>query len=217
MAEDGTADQPQEPSPTSGNPSKAKAQAGSSFLHRPTAVVTLIGGIVGIISAVIGIVVAVSGDKKPPSADKPDGTVERCMVAHGLERAHEKNEGGTAGTILFRQCTSPVPHGAEADGYAEVSVMSNDGPGQSEAEGMTVADVVRSTCRDVELVYLFDNQGTYVQEEPVTLSKGEIRRVEGGSIWFPANPSQASRFKPGRDESIVMSNGRYKLDSARCV
>ena len=225
--DDGTVDQPKESSRTSGQPSKPKAQEGSSFLHRPTAVVTLISGVVGIASAVIGIVVTFSGDdnsgsEKPPNQAgqvKPDAAaepVEHCMVEHGLERAYEKNEGGTAGTILFRQCSWPAPNGAQTDGYAEVAVTSFDGPGQSEAEGMTVADVVRSTCRDVQLVYLFDNQGTYVQEEPVTLSKGEIRRVEGGSLWFPTSPSEASRFKPGRDESMIMSNGRYKLDSARC-
>jgi len=222
MADDGTAEKRQEPSTTSGNPSKAASRQGSSFLHRPTAIVTLIGGVVGIVSAVIGIVVAISGNDhsangNSPSQDKSDGAVERCMVAHGLERAHEKNEGGTAGTVLFRQCSWPAASGAEADGYGEVAVTSYDGPGTSEAEGMTVADVVRSTCRDVELIYLFDNQGTFVQEEPIRLSKGEIRRVEGGSLWFPQSSSEASRFKPGRDESMVMSNGRYRVDSARCV
>lgn len=211
--DDGAADQPQKASRTDGNP---------SFLHRPTAIVTLVGGVVGIVSAVIGIVVAVSGNDdsgndRPPNQDGPDAAVERCMVAHGLDRAFEKNEGGTAGTILFRQCSWPAPNGAEADGYAEVAVTSYDGPGQSEAEGLTVADVIRSKCRDVQLVYLFDNQGTFEQEEPINLSKGETRRVEGGSLWFPQNQDEASRFKPGRDESIVMSNGRYKLDSARCL
>jgi hypothetical protein len=221
--DDGTADQPREPLRPSGNPSKATSQAGSSFLHRPTAVVTLIAGVAGIASAVVGIVVAFSGNdnsssEKSSGQDKPDAAVERCTVEHGLERAYEKNEGGTAGTILFRQCSlASGQWGAEADGYAEVAVTSYDGPGKSEAEGLTVADAVRSTCRDVELIYLFDNQGTFVQEEPITLSKGEIRRVEGGSLWFPGSPSEASRFKPGRDQSMIMSNHRYMLDSARCV
>jgi hypothetical protein len=139
------------------------------------------------------------------------------MVRHGLDNPREKNEGGTAGTVLFRGCTWPAPAGAEADGYTEIAVTSFDGPGESEAEGMTVANRVRSSCRDVELVYLFNNQGTFVQEDPTIISKGEIRRVEGGSVWIPGNAAEATAFAPRRDESIVMSNGRYKLDSARCL
>jgi hypothetical protein len=220
--DDGTADQPQEPRRTSGNAPQAKSQEASSFLHRPTAIVSLIGGVVGIASAIVGIVVAVSGNddsgsEKPSNQDSSDAAIEHCMLEHGLDNKYEKNEGGTAGTILFRQCSWPAPDGAEADGYAEVAVTSYDGPGDSEAEGLTVADVVRSTCRDVKFVYLFDNQGTFEQEEPIILSKGEIRRVEGGSLWFPRTENEASRFNPGRDESIIMSNGRYLLDSARCV
>jgi hypothetical protein len=127
--DDGTAYQPREPLRPSGNPSKATSQAGSSFLHRPTAVVTLIAGVAGIASAVVGIVVAFSGNdnsssEKSSGQDKPDAAVERCTVEHGLERAYEKNEGGTAGTILFRQCSWPAANGAEADGYAEVAVTS---------------------------------------------------------------------------------------------
>ena len=190
-----------------------------SFLRHPFAIVALSGGVVGlvIISAIVGIVVMTSRKGTAPSQDNAQLAIKDCMVNHGLQRDHEKNEGGTAGTILFRQCSWPAPHGAGGDGYAEVQVTSYDGPGKSEAEGLTVADYVKSACRDTELVYLFNNQGTYVQEQPVTLSKGEIRRVEGGSLWFPANQSEASRFKPGRDESIVMSNRRYKLNSARCI
>jgi hypothetical protein len=82
---------------------------------------------------------------------------------------------------------------------------------------MTVADYISSTCRDIELVYLFDNQGTFVPEEPLLLSKGEIRRVEGGSVWHPSDDREAIEFAPGRDESIVMSNRRYAIDTARCV
>lgn len=96
-------------------------------------------------------------------------------------------------------------------------MTSEAGPGESEAEGLTVADRVRSGCRDVELVYLFDNQGRFEQEEPTVLSKGEIRRVEGGSVWMPRSETEATVFAPGRDESIAMSNTRYKLDSARCL
>lgn len=82
---------------------------------------------------------------------------------------------------------------------------------------MTVADVFTTNCQDIEVKYLFDNMGTFVPEQPFELSKGEVRRVEGGSVWSPSSPREAALYEPGRDESIAMSAGRYELDSARCV
>jgi hypothetical protein len=96
-------------------------------------------------------------------------------------------------------------------------VASKDGPGQSEAEGLTIADVFTTECRDIKVTYLFDNQGTFVVEKPVLLTKGEIRRIEGGSIWQPRTAEEVSIFTLRRDESIVLSKGRYILDSVRCV
>jgi hypothetical protein len=96
-------------------------------------------------------------------------------------------------------------------------LASTLGPGQSEAEGMTVADVFTTFCRDIEVKYLFNNMGTFVPEQPVLLSKGEVRRVEGGSVCSPNSEREDTLYTPGRDESIIMSAGRYQLDSARCV
>jgi hypothetical protein len=64
---------------------------------------------------------------------------------------------------------------------------------------------------------VFNNQATFVPDEPVLLSKGEVRRVEGGSVWNPSDDAEAAEFSHGRDESIVMSNHRYVIDKARCV
>jgi hypothetical protein len=64
---------------------------------------------------------------------------------------------------------------------------------------------------------VFNNQATFVPDEPVLLSKGEVRRVEGGSVWNPSDDAEAAEFSHGRDESIVMSNHRYGIDKARCV
>jgi hypothetical protein len=74
---------------------------------------------------------------------------------------------------------------------------------------MTVADIYTSTCRELEVTYLFSNQGTFVPEQPVRLGKGEVRRVEGGSV-VAGSPQ-------GRDQSIIYSAARYRFDSARCL
>ena len=153
-----------------------------------------------------------------PGNGNSDGTdlVDQCMSEHGMSRPAERRD-VAAGRVLFRACESPPPPGAASDGYTEITVASGPGPGQSEAEGMTVADVFTTSCRDIEVKYLFDNMGTFVTEQPVLLSKGEVRRVEGGSVWSANSEREDALYMPGRDESIVMSAGRYQLDSARCV
>ncbi|HEV7808375.1 MAG TPA: hypothetical protein VGO80_21390 [Solirubrobacteraceae bacterium] len=59
--------------------------------------------------------------------------------------------------------------------------------------------------------------GTFVLEQPVRLTKGEFRRVEGGSIWSSASDREAADLRPDHDQFIVLSAARYKLDSARCL
>lgn len=71
------------------------------------------------------------------------------------------------------------------------------------------ATASRHECPDQEVTYLFDNQVSLVPEQPVRLTKGEVRRVEGGSV--------ATGVEPGRDQFVVLSSLRYTLDGARCV
>lgn len=193
-----------------------KAAAAGAFLQRPVTIVTLIGGFVGIVAAVVGIGVALRGSAPGSGQDEGRSHIENCMVAHGLERALERTD-GASDVVLFRQCNWPAPAGADADGYSEIQVTSRDGPGESEAEELTIADFILSQCRDIEFIYLFNNQGDITREVPVIISKGEVRRVEGGSLWFPEAAIDASGFQPGRGQSIVLSNTRYELDSARCI
>lgn len=110
-------------------------------------------------------------------------------------------------SVRFLGCESPPPPEAGSDGYTEITVASGPGPGQSEAEGMTVADVFTTHCQDLEVKYLFDNMGTFVAEQPFELSKGEARRVEGGSVWSPDDPREATLYEPRRDESMLCQQG----------
>ena len=182
-----------------------------AFLERPVAVVTFVSGVLGIIGALVGLVGIPGGD-----GEDEREKIDACVGDHGLSRPLERTE-VAEGRVLFRGCTWPPPPGAAADGFMEITMSSRDGPGQSEAEGLTVADFFTTSCTDIEVIYLFNNMGTFVPEQPVRLTKGEIRRVEGGSIWFPRNDAEASIFTPGRDQSVVLSNLRYKIDSARCT
>lgn len=184
------------------------------FLHRPVAIVSLIGGILGIVTGAAGVFGLFSSDQ--PSGGGADAKIEQCMAAHGLSNPQTRREMGPD-RLLFRACAWPPPFGAESDGFMEITAVRRSGPGNSEAEGLTAADVVTSECRDLEIVYLFDDMGTFVVDDPIRISKGEIRRVEGGSVWHPRNAREASVYTPRRDEVIVMANERYKLDRVRCI
>ena len=138
------------------------------------------------------------------------------MTAHGLSNSIVRTE-TAPGQVFFRGCVWPPPLGAELDGLTEIAVASLDGPGQSEAEGLTIVDVFTSSCRTIEVRYLFASQGTFSADQPIRLQVGEMRRVEGGSIWMPRNEPEASRFSPRRDQSVILGNTRYELDTARCI
>lgn len=178
------------------------------FLERPLAVVGLLGGILGVVGTSVAIYTGLAGGAASAPTQVASDRVPECVRSHGLATATEKRDAGE-GRWYFRACTWPAPTGAAADGFSEITMAPQPGPGQTEAEGMTEAHVFTSTCRDIEVGYLFNNQGTFVPEQPVRLTKGEARRVEGGSI--------VSTVQPGRDQFVVLSSGRYQLDSARCV
>ncbi len=181
-----------------------------SFLERPLAVVALVGGVLGAVGTVVAIVTslgAVAPDQ--PRDDLAQARVSACVSAHGLTEPSQTQQ-LDEGRWYFRACSWPAPAGAGADGFSEITVFTEAGPGTSEAEGLTVAHVLTSSCRDLEVAYLFESQGTFVPEQPVRLTKGEVRRVEGGSVVPDA-------VRPGRDQFVVLSSGRYQLGSARCV
>jgi hypothetical protein len=191
--------------------SSQKSEARRSFLERPIAIVSLVAGLIGIATGAIALF---GGDDSGEDGGK--SRIDTCIVDHGLAKSVEGTE-VVKGRFLFRACEWPPPPGSGSDGFTEITVSRIDGPGESEAEGMTFADVFTTSCTDLKIEYLFNNMGTFVREQPVFLSKGEVRRVEGGSIWFPRTELEASIYTPGRDEAIVLSAARYSLDVARCV
>lgn len=173
---------------------------------------SLVGGLLGIITAIMTISGVFQGDE----AETTNAKIDACIRRHNLAQASEKVEIETD-RLLFRSCKWPPPLGSAPDGFTEVAISTKGGPGRSEAEGLTIADVFHTECADIEVVYLFNNMGTFVAERPFRLTKGDIRRVEGGSVWRPRTSEESSTYSPRRDEFIVLSNSRYILDSVQCV
>jgi hypothetical protein len=202
------------------------------FLERPIAVVTLVGGVLGAIATAVGLMAA-KGDSEPELAGNTRSTsyttqtmpyttqtttdrTALCMTQHGMSKSIEKKQ-VVAGRVLFSSCSWPPPQGATSEGYAEIAVASEAGPGQSEAEGLTVADVFSTQCPTLSVKYLFNNQGTFQAEAPFQLNEFQVLRVEDGSTWQPASNAEREQYRALTDTAIVLSNSRYILDAARCV
>lgn len=201
------------------------------FLQRPSVIVSLLAGLVGIATGVLTLTGALSGgtndrttttlspatsSSTSPALDTASARIDACMKGHGLAQTIQKDTIAT-GRILVRQCVWPPPVGAAPDGYTQIALAIDSGPGRSEAEGLTVANLFSSECQNIELSYLFNNQGTFTPSRPFRVSKGEIRRVEDGSVWRPRSDAEASTYSARRDQFIVLSNMRYQFDTARCV
>ncbi len=173
-----------------------------SFLERPL-VVVLVGAVIGA-GATVGIYSSLAG--AAPTTDS--ARVADCVKTHRLAQMVERRDLGD-GAWDFRSCSWPAPTGGAPDGFAYITVRTDVGPGQSEVEGDTVSHIFTSTCRFLEVNFLFDYNGKPLPGKPFLLTKGETREVEGSVLgdFPPAVP----------DEFMVLSNGSYSLDNARCV
>ena len=201
-----------------------------AFLQRPSVIVSLLAGLVAIVTGLLTITGALSDDPElpppttgtstpttsPPTTDASAARIDACVRGHGLAQTVIKETISTD-RILIRQCAWPPPVGAAPDGYTQIALAIGPGPGSSEAEGLTVTNLFSSECQTLELSYLFNNQGRFAPSRPFRISKGELRRVEDGSVWQPRSPSEASIYATKRDQFLVLANLRYQLDAARCV
>jgi hypothetical protein len=150
--------------------------------------------------------------------------VATCMRTHGLSESHEISErAAKAGDPfeesrrVFRSCTWPSPPGGDADGYAEIAVIGTDGPGDVEAAGDTRAFVFTTDCERLSADFVFDAMGQFKTLDPVELRQGDIK-YSGGEVWEPDTPADEEfQSLPRENESVVLANGRYDVDGARCL
>jgi hypothetical protein len=190
-------------------------RSGRRFLERPTAILGLIGTSVGIAVGGLALVHALTGGGDDLAGRQ--ARIRACVSDHGLARAVVA-ERANPGQLLFRRCTWPPPTGADPDGFTEITVTRGPGPGRSEAEGLTVADVYASSCPRIEARYLFNSMGTFEPAvAPVRLARGEVRRVENGAVWHPRTAQEASIYTPHGDQATILSNSRYRPDSVTCA
>ncbi len=151
--------------------------------------------------------------------------VQACEGQHGMKIASEKTELSetipAAGFgspkyvehVSFRSCTWPRSGYADADGYLEVKVQSVEGPGESEASGVNIADRITAPCKQLTIAYQFGTQGNYENQTPFTITADTIVTADG-KPW--TNESGALPFYPDAGEFVVLHNDHYMIQSAKC-
>ena len=77
----------------------------------------------------------------------------------------------------YASCSWPPAPGADADGYAAITVTQTDGPGAGNASNGNFADVIESRCKRIRLHYAYQHMGDHITYAPFAASPG--------GIWAP--------------------------------
>ena len=113
-----------EPSATSDAP---PAGVRNWFRGHIVTTLTVVGTVIGIVTGVVSLLPDDSGNQ---AVQEEEDRVAACMRTHALPDPNEKRQ-VSEGRLVFRACTWPPPFGAANDGFSEVTVASEAGPGKS--------------------------------------------------------------------------------------
>ncbi|HTJ36004.1 MAG TPA: Hsp70 family protein [Dactylosporangium sp.] len=142
--------------------------------------------------------------------------VADCERQHKMTKAKQTDDNG-AGVQQFKTCEWPPSKLADADGYWEIIVNSVQGPGDSEATGMSIADRVNGPCETFEMTYDYGHMGESSHLQPFKVPRGSIwiTTVNGGERWD--GDRSTLPFYQDRDEAVVLTSGHYGLVTAACA
>jgi hypothetical protein len=212
----GVPEQPK-PEPESSAPSPEGEEPRSSFRHLWPHVSRRLGAAIGIAAGIATIATSIYA--LWPDDEQPDAAaqVRACIAQHGLSQAQDQLARG-ADTIVYATCIWPAPEFAGDDGYIEIAVHSDVGPGDFEASGETIADRIASRCLELEVAYSFGLQGDFEREPPFLVQRGLIMTLAGTAgpeLW--KGEQRALPFYPERDETVILHSSRHQLDYVRCI
>jgi hypothetical protein len=208
-------DAPEQPKP---EPARSSPEEeGSSVRQLWPHVSRRLGAAIGIAAGVATIATSIYA--LWPDTPEPDAAeqVRSCIAQHGLSRAQDQLARG-ADTTVYATCIWPAPEFADDDGYIEIAVRSDAGPGDFEASGETIADRIASRCLELEVAYSFGLQGAFERQPPFLVQRGLIMTLAGTAgpeLW--KGEQRALPFYPDRDETVILHSSRTRLDYARCI
>jgi hypothetical protein len=142
--------------------------------------------------------------------------VESCEAQHKMSKATQPVDNG-AGTREFETCEWPPSNLADADGFWEIRVISDQGPGSDEASGMDDADRISGPCQKFSMTYDYRHMGGVDHLRPFTVDRGAIfiTTNDGGEIW--TGDQATLPFNQDRNEAVVLTSGNYLLDGVACA
>jgi hypothetical protein len=142
--------------------------------------------------------------------------VAACELQHKMTNAKQSVDNG-AGVRQFTTCEWPPSKLADADGYWEIIVNSDKGPGDSAASGMNAADRVTGPCQTFEVTYDYGSMGASRHLSPFKVPRGAIwiTTYNGGEQW--TGDRSTIPFYPDRDEAVILTSDHYGLVDVACA
>jgi hypothetical protein len=160
------------------------------------------------------------------AAEEAAVRVQACEERHDMKTAYEKTDSHEIipatstedaqyiSHIDFRSCTWPKSRYSDEDGYLEIRVRTVKGPGEYEATGMTDADRITAPCSQLIVAYQLGHMGEYENDTAFTINADTVVVRETRELW--KNDGSLS-FYPNTGEFVVLHNGHYGLQSAKCA
>lgn len=151
-----------------------------------------------------------------PARQEAASRVSACEAMHKMRSANQV-ERQSGAPVEFKHCEWPPSSVADADGFWEIIVASESGPGDSEASGMSEADRVNGPCESFLVTYDYAHMGDSRHLKPFAVAKGEVYITDynlGGVAW--TDDRSLLPFYPSRDEAVVLTSSHYGLADAAC-
>ncbi len=140
--------------------------------------------------------------------------VDKCEQGHQMTSQFTQTSSSNTGSQEFEGCEWPPSSATQSDGYWEVKIFSQPGPGTSEASGSNMTFVLNPTCKNVTVTLQFGLQGATSALAPIVLTTGEITSAENlGQVWTGTVPYP---YVPSNDIAIL-TNSSYSIEDASCV
>ena len=167
---------------------------------------------------------AVINNVKSPGEESAE-LVQACEQRHGMKTSTEKAQSSEKAPTLdgheqfiehidFRSCTWPKTKYSDGDGFMQISVRTEAGPGEYEATGTTYADRIKAPCEQLIVGYGFGSQGTFEQQPRFTIKADTVVTGEDQKLWKNDNTLP---FYPDAGEFVVLHNSHDSLQTAQCA
>ena len=154
--------------------------------------------------------------------------VQACIDLHKLDTADDDFwvETGTRERVPFvisrksqltrviASCVWPPKGHSDPDGYSQITLRIEDGPGRDEASGASAVDRITAPCSTLRLTYTTEPAGGGDREflDPFMVKVQEVVSAWDGEAWTGRFP-----LAPERDQVLVVRNWKVFLEEAECV